>query len=68
MGLDIKEFKGKEDVKGTKAYVGNPDAIRDSEKKRFRDPALVDKVIALEKERVSTEFEASNKRKEIKDI
>lgn len=49
MGLDIKEFKGKDMVKGEKNYVGNPDAIRESEKKRFRDPKLVDKVIELEK-------------------
>lgn len=31
MGLDIKEFKTKDMVKGENAYVGNPDIIRESE-------------------------------------
>lgn len=37
MGLDIKDFKAKEDVKEG-AYYGNPEIVRESEKKRFRDP------------------------------
>jgi len=40
MGLDILLFR---EEKG-----GNPQLARDSEKKRFRDPVLVDKVIALD--------------------
>lgn len=68
MGLDIKEFKDKSLVKGDKAYVGNPDIIRDSETKRFRDPKQVDKVIDLEIKRLSTENEASMKRMEINKI
>lgn len=38
MGLDIKDFRGKDMVKGDKGYIGNPDIIKESEKKRFRDP------------------------------
>ncbi|KRW98826.1 tRNA-binding arm [Pseudocohnilembus persalinus] len=68
MGLDIKEFKTQDMVKGENAYVGNPDIIRESEQKRFRDPKLVDLVIEWEKKRLETENKASLKRKDINDI
>jgi len=54
MGLDINLFRPE---KGTKdpyllSYIlgGNPDAIKESVKKRFQDPKIVDDVLALDEE------------------
>ncbi len=54
MGLDINLFRAE---KGTfsidfplKSTGGNPDLIRESVKKRFQDPKIVDDVLALDQE------------------
>lgn len=62
MGLDLNLFR--------KDKGGDPDKVKDSEKRRFRDPANVDKVIELddawrkkrwEMDQVAMEFNALNK-------
>jgi len=44
---------------------GDPDAVRDSEKRRFRDGKIVDEVIALDKDWIKAQFDTDQKRKEI---
>mmetsp|Transcript_43655 Transcript_43655/g.102994 ORF Transcript_43655/g.102994 Transcript_43655/m.102994 type:complete len:460 (-) Transcript_43655:141-1520(-) len=44
---------------------GDPERVRDSERRRFRDGKLVDEVIALDQEWVKANFAVEQKRKEI---
>jgi len=44
---------------------GDPDMVRESERRRFRDGKLVDEVIALDKEWVTAKYNTDQKRKEI---
>mmetsp|Transcript_47113 Transcript_47113/g.108904 ORF Transcript_47113/g.108904 Transcript_47113/m.108904 type:complete len:471 (+) Transcript_47113:116-1528(+) len=44
---------------------GDPDAVRESERRRFRGPDLVDEVIDLDKQWVTAKFNTDQKRKEI---
>jgi len=57
MPLDINLFR--------KEKGGDPDAIRESERLRFRDPKIVDRIIECDKEWIKTKFELDNKRKEL---
>jgi len=56
MGLDINSFRAE---KG-----GNPDAIRESIKKRFQDPAIVDQVLAIDEEWRKKRFACDQLRKQ----
>eukprot|EP00409_Alexandrium_fundyense_P004274 CAMPEP_0185902984 /NCGR_PEP_ID=MMETSP0196C-20130402/2208_1 /TAXON_ID=2932 /ORGANISM="Alexandrium fundyense, Strain CCMP1719" /LENGTH=58 /DNA_ID=CAMNT_0028621931 /DNA_START=170 /DNA_END=343 /DNA_ORIENTATION=+ len=44
---------------------GDPDMVRESERRRFRDGKLVDEVIELDKEWVVAKYNTDQKRKEI---
>jgi seryl-tRNA synthetase len=56
MGLDVNELRPE---KG-----GNPDRIRDSCKKRGKDPALVDQLIEIDVSWRKTKFDLDQLRKE----
>jgi len=44
---------------------GNPDEVRESEKRRFRDGKLVDESIDLDKQWVKAQYDVEQKRKEV---
>lgn len=44
---------------------GDPEKVRVSEKRRFRDPKIVDQVIALDKQWVAKQYDMEQKKKEV---
>lgn len=44
---------------------GDPEKVRDSERRRFRDPSLVDRVIGLDEEWRKQQFELEKRKKEV---
>lgn len=44
---------------------GNSEAVRESERRRFRNPKLIDEIIDLDKQWVVAKFNADQKRKEV---
>jgi seryl-tRNA synthetase len=47
---------------------GDPEAVRESERRRFRDGKLVDQVLELDAQWVSKKFELDEKRKEVNKV
>lgn len=47
---------------------GNSEAVRESERRRFRDGKVVDEVIALDKQWVKAQFDTDQKRKEVNEV
>jgi len=47
---------------------GNPEEVKESEKRRFRDPKLIDKVLELDSQWVKQKFQLDEKRKEVNKV
>eukprot|EP00028_Trichosphaerium_sp_Am-I-7-wt_P000153 CAMPEP_0168528952 /NCGR_PEP_ID=MMETSP0405-20121227/13589_1 /TAXON_ID=498012 /ORGANISM="Trichosphaerium sp, Strain Am-I-7 wt" /LENGTH=76 /DNA_ID=CAMNT_0008552523 /DNA_START=144 /DNA_END=371 /DNA_ORIENTATION=- len=55
-GLDINLFR--------KEKGGNPQVVKDSQKARFKDPAIVDEIIALDAQWRKEQFEVEQLKKQ----